>query len=384
MKKKSIEIFEGFLNSGIRYFKWVLVVAAAVILLTGVYKVDSSEVAVVLRFGAITGDTREDQIKQPGLHFSLPNFIDEVVKIPVERIQELSVGTLYGTGATVGNPVQNNGYAITGDSNIVRMDVVLKYKISDPVAYALRVNDLSATLNGIITGEMTAMITRTAVDDVLTTEKSALTSQTMKNAQAVIDTTGLGVTLTNIELTIITPPAEAIDAFNKATTASVQKQTLIQQAKRAKTGNVGLVDLPFRSAGHGPCNRFFFDLLKQQVSFFFAQLFGIVDPQVLQPLRQNDRRREDRPRQRAAPCLVDAADEGISLGLQFVFIFVGHWASSGVSKEMRPSLPARSSSNSMVAARRVSTSPPAISIPRFLPIACSSSHAGRSMESVTL
>ena len=231
MKKKSIEIFEGFLNSGIRYFKWVLVVAAAVILLTGVYKVDSSEVAVVLRFGAITGDTREDQIKQPGLHFSLPNFIDEVVKIPVERIQELSVGTLYGTGATVGNPVENNGYAITGDSNIVRMDVVLKYKISDPVAYALRVNDLSATLNGIITGEMTAMITRTAVDDVLTTEKSALTSQTMKNAQAVIDTTGLGVTLTNIELTIITPPAEAIDAFNKATTASVQKQTLIQQAK---------------------------------------------------------------------------------------------------------------------------------------------------------
>ncbi len=231
MKKKSIEIFEGFLNSGIKYFKWVLVVAVTIILLTGIYKVDSSEVAVVLRFGAITGQTREEQIKQPGLHFSLPNFIDEVVKIPVERIQELSVGTLYGTGATVGNPVQTNGYAITGDSNIVRMNIVLKYKVSDPVAYALRVNDVATTLNGIVTGEMTAMITKTAVDDVLTTEKSALTSQTMKNAQAVIDRTGLGVTLTNIELTVITPPTEAIEAFNKATTASVQKQTLIQQAR---------------------------------------------------------------------------------------------------------------------------------------------------------
>lgn len=231
MKKKSIEIFEGFLNAGIKYLKWALVVAVAIILLTGIYKVDSSEVAVVLRFGAITGETREEQIKQPGLHFSLPNFIDEVVKIPVERIQELSVGTLYGTGATIGNPVQTNGYAITGDSNIVRLDIVLKYKVSDPVAYALRVNDFSTTLNGIITSEMTAMITKTAVDDVLTTEKSALTSQTMKNAQSVIDRTGLGVTLTNIELTVVTPPTEAIDAFNKATTASVQKQTLIQQAK---------------------------------------------------------------------------------------------------------------------------------------------------------
>ena len=231
MKKKSIEIFEGFLNAGIKYLKWALVVAVAIILLTGIYKVDSSEVAVVLRFGAITGQTREEQIKQPGLHFSLPNFIDEVVKIPVERIQELSVGTLYGTGATIGNPVQTNGYAITGDSNIVRLDIVLKYKVSDPVAYALRVNDISTTLNGIITSEMTTMITKTAVDDVLTTEKSALTSQTMKNAQSVIDRTGLGVTLTNIELTVVTPPTEAIDAFNKATTASVQKQTLIQQAK---------------------------------------------------------------------------------------------------------------------------------------------------------
>lgn len=231
MKQKSIELFEGFLNTGIRYFKWVVLAALAIILLTGIYKVDSSEVAVVLRFGALTGDTREAQIKQPGLHFCLPNFIDEVVKVPVERVQELSVGALYGSGALTDKAIQANGYVITGDSNIVRLDIVLKYKISDPVAYALRVNQISETLQGIVTGEMTALVCGTPVDDVLTTEKSALTTQTMKNAQAVIDRVGLGVTLTNIELTSITPPAEAIEAFNNATTASVRKQTLIQQAK---------------------------------------------------------------------------------------------------------------------------------------------------------
>ena len=231
MKQKSIALFEGFLSTGIRYFKWVVVAAAAIILLTGIYKVDSSEVAVVLRFGALTGATREEQIKQPGLHFSLPNFIDEVVKVPVERVQELSVGALYGGGSLVDKAIHANGYAITGDSNIVRMDIALKYKISDPVAYALRVNGITETLQGIVTGEMTALVAGTAVDDVLTTEKSALTTQTMRNAQTVIDRVGLGVTVTNIELTAITPPAEAIEAFNNATTASVQKQTLIQRAK---------------------------------------------------------------------------------------------------------------------------------------------------------
>ena len=231
MKQKSIVLFEGFLNTGIRYFKWVVVAALAIILLTGIYKVDSSEVAVVLRFGALTGSTREEQIKQPGLHFSLPSFIDEVVKVPVERVQELSVDALAGSGSLTNKAIQANGYVITGDSNIVRMDIRLKYKISDPVAYALRINDIAGTLQGIVAGEMTALVAGTAVDDVLTTEKSELTAKTMRNAQAVADSVGLGVTLTNIELTSITPPEEAIEAFNNATTASVRKPTLIQQAK---------------------------------------------------------------------------------------------------------------------------------------------------------
>ncbi len=231
MKQKSIVLFEGFLNTGVRYFKWVVVAAVAIILLTGIYKVDSSEVAVVLRFGALTGSTREEQIKQPGLHFSLPSFIDEVVKVPVERVQELPVSALSGSGALTDKAIQANGYVITGDSNIVRMDIRLKYKISDPVAYALRVNDIAGTLQGIVAGEMTALVSGTTVDDVLTTEKSTLTAKTMRSAQEVIDRVGLGVSLTNIELTAITPPAEAIEAFNNATTASVRKQTLIQQAK---------------------------------------------------------------------------------------------------------------------------------------------------------
>lgn len=231
MKKKSIEVFETLLNSAIRYAKWVLLAAALIVLLTGVYKVDSNEVALVLRFGALTGDSRETQIKGPGLHFSLPNFIDEVVKVPVETVQELTVNTLYGAGNTVGTQVQSNGYVLTGDSNVVRMKIVLKYRVSDPIAYALYVSDAPTTLKGVITAELTSLVTRTAVDDVLTTEKSTLTAQSMKNAQQTLDRIGLGVTLTNIELTNITPPIEATDAFNNATTASVRKQTLIQQAK---------------------------------------------------------------------------------------------------------------------------------------------------------
>ena len=91
MKNKSIEIFEVIMNSIMKYFKWVVIGSVALIVLTGVYKVDSNEVAVVLRFGKLTGTTTEERIKQPGLHFAFPYIIDEVIKVPVETVQEIVV-----------------------------------------------------------------------------------------------------------------------------------------------------------------------------------------------------------------------------------------------------------------------------------------------------
>ena len=52
MKNKSIEVFETIMLSVMKYFKWVVIGSVALIILTGVYKVDSNEVAVVLRFGS--------------------------------------------------------------------------------------------------------------------------------------------------------------------------------------------------------------------------------------------------------------------------------------------------------------------------------------------
>ena len=230
MKKKDTkEPFEPLFSRVIRYFRWIVLAAAVIILLTGVYKVDSNEVAVVLRFGALTG-SGETALKRPGLHFALPNFIDEVVKVPVETVQELSVSTLYTGSKSVRGQVQKTGYVITGDSNVVLLKAVIKYKISDPVTYALYVSSVKDELNGIVSGVLTSVLAEMGVDDVLTTEKNAISSRTLSEAQRLIDGVRLGVRLTNVELTELTPPEEAIEAFNEATTASVKKQTLIQQA----------------------------------------------------------------------------------------------------------------------------------------------------------
>ena len=116
-------------------------------------------VAVVLRFGRLVGDTREEQVHQPGLLLAFPYVIDEVVKVPVGRIPSstskggVSVvmiitvfsSTEFSRAASLRKnsytdptyaDIESTGYLITGDENILHVDATVKYKITDPVEYA--------------------------------------------------------------------------------------------------------------------------------------------------------------------------------------------------------------------------------------------------------
>lgn len=105
--------------------------AVVLILCSGIVRVESNKVAVVLRFGSLVGDTSGEQVLQPGLHFTLPFFVDEVIKVLVGTVQELTVKT-YTTEGTSLKSVYSSGYLLTGDKNIVLLELNVKYKISDP------------------------------------------------------------------------------------------------------------------------------------------------------------------------------------------------------------------------------------------------------------
>lgn len=230
MKNKSIEVFETIMLSVMKYFKWVVVASVALIVLTGVYKVDSNEVAIVLRFGRLVGTTASEQIKNPGLHFAFPYIIDEVIKVPVETVQEITVETHYSADTAISKNVKNSGYVITGDSNLVLIRSVVKYKVSDPVRYALYINEINDIVNGVVSGETVPLVTSMTVDSVLTTEKTQLSENLRRNTQKVLNELGCGIIITNIELTNVIPPNETKDSFDAVNTASVKKQTLIQEA----------------------------------------------------------------------------------------------------------------------------------------------------------
>ncbi len=222
------------LERGLRHFHRIFGILVVLLIVfvfaTGVFRVESDEVAIILRFGQLVGDTEETQILQPGLHFAFPYIIDEVIYIPVSKVQEVVVNTHTSNNQSIGDDVTQNGYVLSGDHNVVLIEATVKYRITDPVAYALYHADSEKAIEDAVSGRLFAIASSAQVDDLLTTGKQALASRAMSESQDILDAIGCGITITGVELTDVVPPIALQSAFEAVTNASVEKQTLIEQA----------------------------------------------------------------------------------------------------------------------------------------------------------
>lgn len=219
------------LSTCVKYFKWVVLVIVVGMLVSGVRTVGQGEVAVILRFGKLSGDTREEQIHQPGLLLAFPYIIDEVVTVPVSKVFELTVDTHYTSGE-MSSAVEQNGYCITGDNNVVLISTSLKYTISDPVAYALYNRDVASTVKGVISGSLTRYAAGANIDTLLTDGKDEMVEAVQAESQALLDSLGCGVLLSGVEIGTVAPPAEVKDVFDGVNSSTVRVQTMLAQAEQ--------------------------------------------------------------------------------------------------------------------------------------------------------
>lgn len=229
---KQSEYFVAIVSTAIRYCKWLILVLVVLICCSGIRIVNNYEVAVVLRFGQLLGETREEQVHEPGLLLALPYVIDEVVKVPVGKVHEVSITTHAASTDPTYADIESTGYVITGDENIIHLDATLKYKISDPVYYALYTEDPEAILNGVVSGLMASHAASIGVDGLLTDQKNQFAADILEDAQQIVDDLQVGTSLVSLEFKNIVPPSALKYHFDQVNAAAVEKETLIQQANQ--------------------------------------------------------------------------------------------------------------------------------------------------------
>lgn len=236
MRKSNVKnsVLTEILSALSKYFVATVVIMLLVISFSGVRFIKSGNVALVFRFGKLVGDTYEEQVHGSGLLLAFPYIIDEVVMVPTGSVIEQKVTSLFTEG-NIESLCRECGYVITGDQNVAVVSSTVKYKITDPVAYALNVSNIESVVNGIMTNAMTETAACMQVDDILTSGKDAYIKGAIERAQEKLDVIQMGIKIQNLELAKVGMPEEVREIYEKVTTASVHANTTLEQAETYKS-----------------------------------------------------------------------------------------------------------------------------------------------------
>ena len=188
------------------------------VVVAGVYSVGPGEQGVVRRFG------REHRTVAPGLHYALP-LVESVDVVNIEEVRRIEVGF---NGE---NTISEEALMLTGDENIVEVQMVVQYRVSDPTKFLFRLREPEASLRVAAEVALRSVVGRTSIDDVMTTGRSTVQQGTSEVLQALMDDYESGIEVTEVKLDAVDAPDEVKDAFNAVTRAREDKEKLVNEAR---------------------------------------------------------------------------------------------------------------------------------------------------------
>ncbi|MDX1643855.1 MAG: protease modulator HflK, partial [Thermoanaerobaculia bacterium] len=180
----------------------LLILLAAVMLISSVYTVDPEEVGVVLRFGEFVKTT------EPGLHFKIPLGIDQVMKVARERQLKLEFGfrTVEAGVRSTFRQVEDEALMLTGDLNTAVVEWVVQYRIEDPEKYLFRVRNVTDTLRDISEAVMREVVGDRTVNEVLTVGRQEIADLVEQRIQALCEEYETGIAIDQVVLQDVNPP----------------------------------------------------------------------------------------------------------------------------------------------------------------------------------
>jgi modulator of FtsH protease HflK len=235
------------LRSSFVLVKLFMVALVIAFIVSGVFTVAPNEVAVILRFGSPVGATVERQLRQPGLHWKFPYPIDEVVRVPVgeSRTVTSTIGWFFITPEEEAAGVVPaalpslrpgvDGYALTGDGNIVHVRTTLSYRISDPIRYAFHFVNTPDLLQRILDNSIIHTAAQFDADAALYRDKLAFQEALFNRVSTLVERVQLGVTIDPREVRT-RPPLFVEDAFDSVLRAQQEGDVKVQDAQSYARG----------------------------------------------------------------------------------------------------------------------------------------------------
>ena len=209
-----------------RLIRWAILGLLALSLLTGVVEVRRGERAVVRRFGRVLAEQPE-----PGLWVGLPWGMDRVDRVEVDTVRSVEVGY---RGDEAGEDSMPPGQLLTGDHNLVNVQVVLYYKVRPEgiVDFVLAGPQVQPILERAAESAIAEWVAGRDVDDVLLRGKTTLRGELIPRVAERVAPYQLGVEVLDIRASRVAPPDEVKDAFDGVARAQTQIATFRNRAEQ--------------------------------------------------------------------------------------------------------------------------------------------------------
>jgi modulator of FtsH protease HflK len=221
----------GLLDAAWQRMHWWIGAMAVLYLLSGITIVRSDEVAVILRWERLVGDTPGLREHGPGLLFAFPRPVDRVVRVPVKHVYEVSVGTLASTDEEFTFDPVTQGYALTGDQNIVQLNMMARYRIRDAAEWSFYGPKADDILRVEVTAAMVRSLGEMGVDRVLADGRRELVATATRRVQAGLDAVHSGLEVSSLELTQLAPPGALATDFDAVQSAFIGAETAKKEAQ---------------------------------------------------------------------------------------------------------------------------------------------------------
>jgi membrane protease subunit HflK len=177
--------------------------------LTGLYRVDAAERAVILRFGRYVGTA------QPGLNWRLP--------WPIESKQVVNIASI--------ESFSDQTRMLTSDENMVDINLAVQFRRADPLPYVFNVRDPEATLREVSESAIREIVGRSLLDAVLVAGRQEIAARTKELIQRTLTSYRAGIEITSVNLQGVSVPEQVAPSQQDAIKAREDRERLSLEAQ---------------------------------------------------------------------------------------------------------------------------------------------------------
>ena len=222
----------------------VLIIGLIVIIwaATGIYTISPGEQAALRLFGA----AQASPVTETGLHWWWPSPVGRRDVVQTEQIRRLELGFRSAEGGVI-TPVPVEAQMISGDLNIIDVQLVVQYNIKDLNHYLFKVDDPGEqageerdipagrpdgrTLKDATEAALRLVVGQRSIAEVLAEQRVDLQTSTRDKLQEIIDSYETGINVVSVELQKVEAPEDVRAAFNDVLQARQDKVTATNLAQ---------------------------------------------------------------------------------------------------------------------------------------------------------